>query len=73
MCDLVGQGDPGDASIEHDGSSVGDTEHQPRELLDHQHRDAFIGDLSDEAFNALMYERKRMIPKWIKAVMKTKP
>ena len=32
-----------------------------------------IGDLNDNAFNALMHERKRMIPKWIKAVMKTKP
>ncbi|MEO6730716.1 MAG: TetR family transcriptional regulator [Ferruginibacter sp.] len=31
-----------------------------------------IGHLSPKAFNALMMERKALIPKWIKAILKTK-
>ncbi len=31
-----------------------------------------IGDLKDEQFNKLMMERKKMIPLWIKAIMKTR-
>jgi hypothetical protein len=30
-----------------------------------------VGDLKQEQFNKMMVERKKLIPKWIKAIMKS--
>src|SRR5215207_5045616 len=56
--DLRRLADAADLAVQHDGRDVGDAQHRPGELLDHEDRHTAAGDLGDDAVQLLDHQRR---------------